>query len=202
MLAGAPYDGKRYSANMVRYRDGDLFVASGLGGVNLEDIAQPKCFYILDTLRAECEIPIWHDDQQGSATVLLAGLLNALKVVGKPLGGVRIAMIGVGAANVATYRLLKSCGVDVATATPDQLANLKTAYAAMQGSGEFIHLVAFEHGLDHELGLPEEVVGCEGDLVHHFAASTRTAGWNMRSKARSSWAGARCSQEWPWTCRR
>lgn len=83
------------------------------GAINLEDISQPKCFYILDRLRAEMEIPVWHDDQQGSATVLLAGLLNALRVVGKSLGNVRIAMIGVGAANVATYRLLAASGADL-----------------------------------------------------------------------------------------
>ena len=81
------------------------------GGINLEDISQPKCFRILDALRAEMTIPVWHDDQQGSATVVLAGLHSALKVVGKELGSVRIAMVGVGAANVATYRLLKASGV-------------------------------------------------------------------------------------------
>lgn len=83
----------------------------GLGGVNLEDIAQPKCFRILDTLRAQCHIPVWHDDQQGTATVTLAALLNALKIVGKPIATVAIAFIGCGAANVATSRLLFSCGV-------------------------------------------------------------------------------------------
>jgi len=55
------------------------------GGVNLEDISHPKCFHILDTLRAECEIPIWHDDQQGTACVTVAGLINALKIVKKKL---------------------------------------------------------------------------------------------------------------------
>lgn len=83
------------------------------GGINLEDISQPKCFYILDRLRAEMEIPVWHDDQQGSATVTLAALTNALQVVGKQLTDIRIAMVGMGAANVATYRLLKASGVDV-----------------------------------------------------------------------------------------
>ena len=82
------------------------------GGINLEDISQPKCFRILDTLRAEMDIPVWHDDQQGTATVLLAGLLNALKIVGKEIDKIKIAMIGMGAANVATYRLLKASGVD------------------------------------------------------------------------------------------
>jgi malate dehydrogenase (oxaloacetate-decarboxylating) len=84
------------------------------GGINLEDIAQPKCFRILDALRKEMSIPVWHDDQQGTATVLLAGLLNALKVVGKALGQVKITMIGMGAANVATYRLLEAAGADPA----------------------------------------------------------------------------------------
>ncbi|MCG8693928.1 MAG: NADP-dependent malic enzyme [Minwuiales bacterium] len=80
------------------------------GAINLEDIEQPKCFRVLDRLRAEASIPVWHDDQQGTATVLLAGLINALKVVGKELGDARIAMIGMGAANFATYRLLKAAG--------------------------------------------------------------------------------------------
>jgi malate dehydrogenase (oxaloacetate-decarboxylating) len=81
------------------------------GGINLEDIAQPKCFRILDALRARLAIPVWHDDQQGTATALLAGFLNALEVVGKDPGRVRIAMVGMGAANVATYRLLTATGV-------------------------------------------------------------------------------------------
>ena len=82
------------------------------GGINLEDIAQPKCFHILDTLRAEMSIPVWHDDQQGSATVALAGLTNALELVGKDIRNLRIAMIGMGAANVSVYRLLQAAGVN------------------------------------------------------------------------------------------
>ncbi|RJX23384.1 MAG: NADP-dependent malic enzyme [Dethiobacter sp.] len=81
------------------------------GGINLEDIANPKCFYILDRLRQECHIPVWHDDQQGTACVTLAGLINALRIVGKDMKKAIIAMIGVGAANVATIRLLLSAGV-------------------------------------------------------------------------------------------
>jgi malate dehydrogenase (oxaloacetate-decarboxylating) len=78
------------------------------GGINLEDISQPKCFRILDRLRREMSIPVWHDDQQGSATALLAGLINGLKVVGKSFKSIRIALIGVGAANISVYRLLKA----------------------------------------------------------------------------------------------
>jgi len=89
-------------------------VQPGLGGVNLEDISQPKCFRVLDTLRAECEIPVWHDDQQGTACVTLAGLVNALKVVGKKIDEVKIAFIGSGAANVAISRLIFTYGADPA----------------------------------------------------------------------------------------
>ena len=81
------------------------------GGINLEDIENPKCFYILDTLRKECHIPVWHDDQQGTAAVTLAGMVNALKVVGKDIKKVKVTMIGVGAANVAIIRLLFAAGV-------------------------------------------------------------------------------------------
>jgi malate dehydrogenase (oxaloacetate-decarboxylating) len=81
------------------------------GGVNLEDIAHPKCFKILDTLRQECEIPIWHDDQQGTACVTVAGLINALKIVGKKIEDVKVTMVGSGAAGVAIVRLLMAAGV-------------------------------------------------------------------------------------------
>jgi len=89
-----------------------LLIQPGFGGVNLEDIAQPKCFRILDTLRERAEIPVWHDDQQGTATVTLAGLLNALKIVNKKLADVTIAFIGSGASNVACARLIFAAGAD------------------------------------------------------------------------------------------
>lgn len=82
------------------------------GAINLEDIAQPKCFTILDRLRKEMSIPVWHDDQQGTATIILAGLMNAAKLVGKNVFKLRIAIIGMGAAGMATYRLLKAFGID------------------------------------------------------------------------------------------
>ncbi|NLC51437.1 MAG: NADP-dependent malic enzyme, partial [Firmicutes bacterium] len=82
------------------------------GGINLEDISNPKCFYILDRLREECHIPVFHDDQQGTALVNLAGLINALKIVGKKLDQVKIAIIGAGAANICTARLFFAAGVD------------------------------------------------------------------------------------------
>ena len=91
-----------------------LMLQPGLGGVNLEDISNPKCFYILDTLREKAEIPVWHDDQQGTATVTLAGLINALKVVGKKMSEVKIAFVGTGASNVACSRLIFGWGADPA----------------------------------------------------------------------------------------
>lgn len=89
-------------------------LSPSFGAINLEDIAMPKCFRILRELRAISPIPVWHDDQQGTGTVLLAALMNALTVVGKDMGQVRIAMIGMGAANVPTYRFLTACGADPA----------------------------------------------------------------------------------------
>ena len=89
-----------------------LLIQPGFGGVNLEDIAQPKCFRILDTLRARAEIPIWHDDQQGTATVTLAALINALTIVNKKIGDVSIAFVGSGASNVACGRLIFASGAD------------------------------------------------------------------------------------------
>jgi malate dehydrogenase (oxaloacetate-decarboxylating) len=80
------------------------------GGINLEDIAKPKCFYILDRLRKEMTIPVWHDDQQGTAAVILAGLINSLKIVGKERQKVSLSLIGAGAANIAVSRVLVSAG--------------------------------------------------------------------------------------------
>lgn len=81
------------------------------GGVNLEDISQPKCFRILDTLKATTEIPVWHDDQQGTATIVLAGLINALELVGKKASDVKVTMVGAGASNVACSRLMFAYGI-------------------------------------------------------------------------------------------
>jgi len=99
----------REAADIVRAVE---LIEPSFGGVNLEDIAQPKCFSVLAEARRRVSIPVWHDDQQGTATAVLAGLITALEVVGKPLGGVRIVLFGVGAANVSTYRLLTAYGVD------------------------------------------------------------------------------------------
>jgi len=91
-----------------------LMLQPAFGGVNLEDIAQPKCFRILDTLREQAEIPIWHDDQQGTASVILAGMINAAKIVRKAFKDLRIVFVGAGASNVACARLIFRYGADPA----------------------------------------------------------------------------------------
>jgi malate dehydrogenase (oxaloacetate-decarboxylating) len=81
------------------------------GGINLEDIEKPKCFYILERTREKLQIPVWHDDQQGTATVILAGLINALKIVGKKPREILITLMGSGAANIRTAYVLIKWGV-------------------------------------------------------------------------------------------
>lgn len=82
------------------------------GGFNLEDISQPKCFRVLDTLRKECHVPVWHDDQQGTAAVTVAGLINAAKIVDKKLSEVKVAMLGAGAANICIAKMIILAGVE------------------------------------------------------------------------------------------
>jgi malate dehydrogenase (oxaloacetate-decarboxylating) len=85
-------------------------IAPSFGAINLEDIAAPKCFEIEERLKAECDIPIFHDDQHGTAVVTLAGLINSMKVVGKDLTNAKIVMIGAGAAGTAIAKLLCKYG--------------------------------------------------------------------------------------------
>ncbi len=81
------------------------------GGINLEDIEKPKCFHVLEKARSEMQIPVWHDDQQGTATVILAGLMNAFKLVGKKPKESLITLVGSGAANIRTAYVLMNWGV-------------------------------------------------------------------------------------------
>jgi len=87
-------------------------VEPSFGAINLEDISQPNCYKVLDTLREECNIPVWHDDAQGTGSVTLAGLINALRVVGKEIGKIRIVMYGAGASNTTIARLIIMAGGD------------------------------------------------------------------------------------------
>ena len=81
------------------------------GGINLEDIEKPKCFHVLEKTREQLNIPVWHDDQQGTATVILAGLINAFKIVGKKPQESLITLVGSGAANIRTAYVLMRWGV-------------------------------------------------------------------------------------------
>ncbi len=87
-------------------------VEPSFGAVNLEDISQPNCYKVLDTLREECDIPVWHDDAQGTGSVTLAGLINALRIAGKELKNVRIVFNGAGASNTTIARLIIMAGGD------------------------------------------------------------------------------------------
>ena len=100
----------------IRSKDVDEIVntvallAGSFGGINLEDISAPRCFEIERRLKERCDIPVFHDDQHGTAVIMLAGLMNALKVVGKRLEDIKIVTSGAGAAGIAIIKLLSSCG--------------------------------------------------------------------------------------------
>jgi malate dehydrogenase (oxaloacetate-decarboxylating) len=104
-------DGKNDPAKLI---DFVKMAQHSFGAVNLEDISQPNCFRVLDELREVCEIPVWHDDAQGTACITLAALINALKLAGKKLGDVKIVLLGAGAANTTIARLLLTSGGDPA----------------------------------------------------------------------------------------
>jgi malate dehydrogenase (oxaloacetate-decarboxylating) len=82
------------------------------GAVNLEDISQPNCYKVLDTLREECDIPVWHDDAQGTGSVTLAGLINALRIVKKDINNIKVVLYGAGASNATIARLILQAGAD------------------------------------------------------------------------------------------
>jgi len=87
------------------------YLAPGFGGINLEDIAAPRCFEVEERLRKDLDIPVFHDDQHGTAVVVLAALLNALRIVKKSLRSLKVVVTGVGAAGTATIKILQSSGV-------------------------------------------------------------------------------------------
>ena len=87
-------------------------IQPSFGAVNLEDISQPNCYKVLDTLRDSCDIPVWHDDAQGTACVTLAGLINALKLVDKPISEAKMVFLGAGASNTTIVRIIIAAGGD------------------------------------------------------------------------------------------
>jgi malate dehydrogenase (oxaloacetate-decarboxylating) len=86
-------------------------IAPGFGGINLEDISAPRCFEIEDRLKADLDIPVFHDDQHGTAVVVLAALLNSLTLTGQRIGDIRVVVIGLGAAGIAVSKILLEAGV-------------------------------------------------------------------------------------------
>lgn len=113
-----------------------LAASPSFGAVNLEDISQPSCYTVLERLQTEGSIPVWHDDAQGTACVVLAGLLNALELAGKTLDGVRIVLLGSGAAGSATARLLIKAGVDPGMISlHDSRGSLSAARSDYRGEG-------------------------------------------------------------------
>jgi malate dehydrogenase (oxaloacetate-decarboxylating) len=86
-------------------------MAPTFGGINLEDISAPRCFEIEDRLKEELDIPVFHDDQHGTAIVMMAALFNALKIVGKPIESLNVVMVGLGAAGIACTKMLQASGV-------------------------------------------------------------------------------------------
>ena len=87
-------------------------MAPTFGGINLEDISAPRCFYIEDRLKELVDIPVFHDDQHGTAVVTMAALFNALKIVGKPIESLRVLVVGLGAAGVAVTKMMHATGVE------------------------------------------------------------------------------------------
>jgi malate dehydrogenase (oxaloacetate-decarboxylating) len=113
------------------------WIAPGFGGINLEDISAPRCFEIEGRLKKELDIPVFHDDQHGTAVVVLAGLINALKIVGKRLEDIHVVVSGLGAAGIASIRLLLACGVR-------QIIGCDRSGALYQGRGENMNAVKEE----------------------------------------------------------
>ena len=102
-------------------------ISGSFGGVNLEDISAPRCFEIERKLKEKCDIPIFHDDQHGTAVITLAGLTNALKVVGKKLEDIKVVTSGAGAAAIAIVKLLLSAGVRMSSCATARVPSTRAA---------------------------------------------------------------------------
>jgi malate dehydrogenase (oxaloacetate-decarboxylating) len=123
--------GKDGKADPEKLIDFVKMVQPSFGAVNLEDISQPNCFRVLDELQGACDIPVWHDDAQGTACVTLAGLVNALRLAGKKIGDARIVLLGAGAANTTIARLIVADGGD-----PGKLTLFDTKGSLHAGRGD------------------------------------------------------------------
>ena len=129
-------------------------LAGSFGGINLEDIAAPRCFEIEKKLKECCDIPIFHDDQHGTAVITLAGLMNALKVVGKKIEDVKIVTSGAGAAGIAIIRLLMAMGLKNVIMTDRQGA----IYEGREGLNPVKKEMAAITNFGHEAGTLADVI--------------------------------------------
>ena len=135
-------------------------IAPVFAGINLEDISAPRCFEIEERLRAELDIPVFHDDQHGTAIVCLAALRNALKVVGKDIGDVRLVMSGAGAAGTAVLKLLFAAGLKHATVA-DQKGIIHKGRKDIQ-AGTSLAWISENTNLEQQQGtLQEAIVGAD-----------------------------------------
>ncbi|MGA1974074.1 MAG: NADP-dependent malic enzyme [Conexivisphaerales archaeon] len=130
-----------------RFVDVAKVLEPALGGINLEDIRQPDCFYILERCRREMNIPVWHDDQQGTAAATVAGLINAVKVVGRKMADVSVVFLGAGAANISNARLAMTAGVD-----PKKII-LVDSKGILQPEREDIDKIALQNPWKYEITL-------------------------------------------------
>ncbi|NCB92625.1 MAG: NAD-dependent malic enzyme [Clostridia bacterium] len=145
--------------------------AGSFGGINLEDISAPRCFEIEEKLKASCDIPVFHDDQHGTAVITLAGLINALKYVGKKLEDVKIVTSGAGAAGIAIIRLLMSMGLKNVIMTDRQGA----IYEGREGLNPIKEEMAKITNFAHEKGTLADVVKGADVFIGVSAPGTLTA---------------------------
>jgi len=134
-------------------------IAPTFGGINLEDISAPRCFEIEDRLKESLDIPVFHDDQHGTAVVTMAALFNALEIIGKPIEDLRVLMVGLGAAGIAVTKMMLAAGLTHVVGC-DRVGALSTTREDYQ-SGEMTGIkkwFAENSNPDHLLGTPDEVI--------------------------------------------
>ncbi len=142
-----------------------LRIAPAFGGINLEDIASPKCFFVLEELQKRCPIPVWHDDQLGTAAATVAGLLNALALTHRSMREVRTVLLGAGAANLVTARLLVTLGHD-----PHQLT-LVDHKGVLTGEREDLDELMLHNPWKYRLALQTDGGGRSGTLADALAGA-------------------------------
>jgi malate dehydrogenase (oxaloacetate-decarboxylating) len=132
-------------------------IAPTFGGINLEDISAPRCFEIEERLKDELDIPVFHDDQHGTAVVTMAALFNALKIVGKPISELKVLMLGLGAAGVAVTKMMIASGVTNIIGC-DRKGALSTTREDYEQMTEVKRWYSENSNPEHRLGPPGEVI--------------------------------------------